>query len=74
LHCYEFLKHIIFTQETSIRNSNIWHKIPAPLEDILRIQIENGKLENVTLATKDRILMALDVDAYLILDEVQYDS
>ena len=32
-------------------------------------QLENGNLDNITLATIDRILMALDVD----VDEVRYD-
>ena len=33
-------------------------------------QLENGKIDNVTLATIDMILMALDVD----VDEVHYNS
>ena len=37
-------------------------------------QLENGKIENVTLATIDRILMALDVVVDIVVDEVQYDS
>ena len=36
-------------------------------------QLENGKTENVTLATIDKILLALDVDVDVIMDEVNYD-
>ena len=36
-------------------------------------QLENGKIENVTLATIDMILMALNVDVDVVVDEVHYD-
>ena len=36
-------------------------------------QLENGKIENVTLVTIDRILMALDVEVDVVVDEVHYD-
>ena len=36
-------------------------------------QLENGKLDNITLGTIDRILMALDVDVDIVVENVKYD-
>lgn len=38
------------------------------------IQLENGRLDNATFGTIDRILMALNVEVDLVVDEVRYDS